>query len=610
MSNPPPTKSAVGIPPHAPAARIFRRIVVQLLRLRVWITERGPGDWWESPFFWATLVGFFGALSSVAFREALSWLQLHLLHSDDSLDAAAHSLPPWARVLIPTLGGLVAGLILLLGQKWSTAGRSLDFMEVVVLGNGIIRMRATLVKSVSSLITISTGGSIGREGSMVQLAAMFGSLLGRMAKFTPARLRLMVACGAASGIACAYNAPFAGAFFIAEIVLGSIAMESLGPMLVATVVATVTARQFLGAAPVYHMPNFGPVPNWELIAHVLLGVLAGLLGPLFLILLRGGEALFHRMHLPVFLKLGLGGLAVGVISIWQPGVWGNGYGVVESILNSHWTWIALLTILVLKVLATVATTGSGAVGGVFTPTLFCGAVIGSLFGEMAQTILPHAHIVVGSFAVVGMGCFLSATTRAPIMAILIMFEMTLDYATVMPLMLACVSAFYVARGLDADSVYSRQLRGHQSRSETPIFLLHVRDLMKANPFCVVETSGFEQIAGALASHTFKHLYVVDANRRFLGAIALQDLKPFLQDKDLPRVVIALDLMHDDIPVLFGDSSLKESLEVFGRHDGERLPVVDNAKDRRLIGALAKTDVLLTLAHGAAATEDAGSGAAS
>jgi CIC family chloride channel protein len=605
MSNPPPTDAKAGMSSTTPVARFIRRVIVQLLRFRVWVTERGPGDLWESTFFWAGLVGFCGAISSVLFREALNHLQLILRNGDNSLDASA-GLPWWGRLLLPTAGGLVAGLILLFGQKWSTAGRSLDFMEAVVLGNGIIRVRATVVKSFSSLVTISTGGSIGREGSMVQLAAMLGSMLGRTARFTPARLRLLVACGAASGIACAYNAPFAGAFFVAEIVLGSIAMESLGPMLVATVVATVTARQFLGAEPVYHMPNFGPVPNWQLIAHAVLGLVAGLLAPLFLLLLRGGEALFHRTRLPLFLQLGLGGLVVGVISIWQPGVRGNGYEVVESVLNSNWTWGALLTILILKVLATVATTGSGAVGGVFTPTLFCGAVIGSLYGEILLTLLPDAHIAVGSFAVVGMGCFLAATTRAPIMAILIMFEMTLDYATVMPLMLASVSAFYVARSLDIESVYSRQLHGSRSRSETPIFLLHVRNLMKEDPLCVRETSGFEQIAAALASHTFKHLYVVDANRRFLGAIALQDLKPFLQDKNLPQVVIALDLMRDDIPVLTGDASLKESLEIFGRHDGERLPVVDNPKDRRLIGALAKTDVLLTLAHGAGSAEDAGS----
>jgi CIC family chloride channel protein len=207
---------------------------------------------------------------------------------------------------------------------------------------------------------------------------------------------------------------------------------------------------------------------------------------------------------------------------------------------------------------------------------------------------------VSSFAVVGMGCFLAAMTRAPIMSILIMFEMTHDDATIMPLMLACVSAFYVARGLSPESVYSRQLHKKNAAAETPLFLLHVRDLMKADPICVLETSGFSQIAKVLAANTFKHLYVVDPNRRFLGAIALQDLKPFLHETDLPQVVIALDLMHDDVPVLTSDASLKESLEVFARHDGERLPVLDNTRERRLVGSLAKTDVLLTLAHGVGA----------
>ena len=576
---------------------LLRWIVVQLLRLRVWLTERGPGDLWESNYFWAGIVGLCGAFSSVGFREALNYLQSILLHYSGPLDGAATDLPWWGRLLMPTAGGLLAGSILLFGQKWSTAGKSADFMEAVVLGNGVIRARATVVKSLSSLVTISSGGSIGREGPMVQLASMLGSFLGRTAKFSPARLRLLVACGAAAGIACAYNAPLTGAFFVAEIVLGSIAMESIGPLIVSSVVATVTASQFLGAQPVYHMPPFTVPENWQLVAHALLGVVAGLVAPLFLLLLRAGETVFSRLHLPLTLKLGLGGLVVGAISIRQPEVWGNGYGVVESILNSHWTWEALLTILLLKVLATVATTGSGAVGGVFTPTLFVGAVLGALYGEGLHHLLPNTSLTVSSFAVIGMGCFLAAMTRAPIMSILIMFEMTHNDATIMPLMLACVSSFYVARSVSPESVYSRQLHKGGAGSETPLFLLHVRDLMKKDPICVRETSGFAQVATVLAANTFKHLYVVDANRRFLGAIALQDLKPFLHETDLPQVVIALDLMHEDIPVLTSDESLKESLDIFARHDGERLPVLDNPHERRLVGSLAKTDVLLTLAHG-------------
>ncbi len=267
-------------------------------------------------------------------------------------------------------------------------------MEAVVLGNGVIRVRATVVKSLSSLITISSGGSIGREGPMVQLASMLGSVVGRGAQLSPARLRLLVACGAAAGIACAYNAPLTGAFFVAEIVLGSIAMESIGPLIVASVVATVVASQFLGAQPVYHMPNFGSVPNWQLIAHALLGVVAGLCAPLFLLLLRGGELMFARTHLPVTLKLGVGGLIVGAISIGEPRVWGNGYGVVEDVLNNPWTWQALMTILLLKVLATVATTGKRRGRRCLHAHAFCGAVLGALYGEIMRAFLPGAHISV------------------------------------------------------------------------------------------------------------------------------------------------------------------------------------------------------------------------
>jgi CIC family chloride channel protein len=368
------------------------------------------------------------------------------------------------------------------------------------------------------------------------------------------------------------------------------------------VVATVVASQFLGAQPVYQLPHFGVVPNWQLLAHVLLGVLAGLGAPLFLLLLRGGESLFGRLKVAAPVKLGLGGLLVGIMSLQHPEVWGNGYGVVDHILNNPWTWQMLLTILVFKVLATVATTGSGAVGGVFTPTLFMGAVGGALFGELLKHNLPGGHIFVSDFTVVGMGCFLAATTRAPIMSILIIFEMTRQDAVIMPLMLACVASFFVSRALNGDSVYSRQLHLNKTESETPIFLLHVRDLMKRDPIRVPENATFANVATLLAANTFKHLYVVDAAGRFLGAIALQDLKPFLHETDLPQVVIALDLMRDDIPVLTIDASLKESLEVFARHDGERLPVLNNTHDRQLVGALAKTDVLLTLAHGAGGPE--------
>ena len=199
MNNPPPTDPHVGAKSTFQIKLLLRRVVVHLLRLRVWITERGPGDLWESNYFWAAVVGFCGAFASVAFREGLRRSEIGLFHNDAPLEFIPITLPWWARLLIPAMGGLIAGSILLFGQRLSTVGRAADFMEAVVVGDGVIRVRATLVKSLSSLVTISSGGSIGREGSMVQLSSMAGSLLGRATKVSPARLRLMVACGAAAG---------------------------------------------------------------------------------------------------------------------------------------------------------------------------------------------------------------------------------------------------------------------------------------------------------------------------------------------------------------------------------------------------------------------------
>jgi CIC family chloride channel protein len=433
---------------------------------------------------------------------------------------------------------------------------------------------------------------------MVQSASMLASLAGRLGNLSLARRRLLVACGAAAGIACAYNAPITGALFVAEILLGSIAMESFGPLVLSSVVATVTVHQFLGTEPVYKMPSnlFQNVPSWQLVDYLILGGFAGLLSPVFLKLLRLSEKVFNATSLPITLRFGLGGLVVGIISLHAARVWGNGYEVVESVLSSPWTFWALLDILIFKLLATAATTGSGAVGGVFTPTLFCGAIIGALFAQAQLFLMGSWHLDPASFAVVGMGCFLSATTRAPIMSIIIMFEMTLTYGAVMPLMLACTTAFYVARQLGGESMYSRHLRSDSANNVRPLFLLHVGDLMKTKPITISATTPFAKIIEIFAAHTFKHIYVVDQNNCLLGAISLQDLKPFLSDSNVPATVIALDLVQD-IPSLTSRDSLQESLVVFSKHDGERLPVVENQEDRMLVGAISKTDVLLTLAHG-------------
>lgn len=427
----------------------------------VWVRRQFAPNTLQITLLLAGIVGLLGALATVAFREALSGLQFLLAGHHSGMVELAQNLNWWQRLLLPTAGGLFAGLILQYATLWVPKKGSDDYMEAIAIGTGVLSLRQTLVKSTSSLFSVASGASIGREGPMVQLAAMFASLVGRVLAFPPERLRLLVACGATAGITSAYNAPIAGALFISEIVYGSISTATLGPLVVASVIANIVIRQFLGYEAVYQMPRFDFVSGWEVFFYVGLGILAGVLAPLFLRLLDTAKERFGALPLPLFVRLGLGGLIVGVLSLQVPQVWGNGYSVVNSILHTHWAWQALAMVLVFKVLATASSAGSGAVGGVFTPTLFVGAALGSLYGLAMNALAPATASVASSYAVVGMGAFLAATTYAPLMSILMIFEMTLSYQVVLPLMLACVTAYLTAQTLREDSVYAKSLRRNQ-----------------------------------------------------------------------------------------------------------------------------------------------------
>lgn len=573
---------------------VIRPLLIRFLRFRVWLFEAlRPGEL-QVTLIWAGVIGFLGAIISVFFRHCLSGVQWLLIHHSNDLVQVSMNLSWWERLLLPTVGGVLAGFVLQLGTRLFPGQSSTDYMEAITLGDGIIRFRSTVIKSISSLFTIASGGSIGREGPMVQLSSMIASLIGRKGKLTKPRLRLLVACGAAAGIASAYNAPIAGALFVAEIIMGSIAMESFGPLIFSSVIATVTVRHILGGKPVYQIPPFELVSNWELIPYAFLGIITGIMAPGFLWLLQRSETIFSRWIVSLPFKLGLGGAIVGLISTVQPEVYGNGYSVVDSILHESWPWTLLILLLAAKVLATSVTAGSGAAGGVFTPTLFVGAAIGFLWGVPVHHFWPSVMASPNAYALVGMGCFLAGTTHAPLMSILMIFEMTLDYAIVPPLMLACVTAFYTSQSLRSGSIYAESLA--RKKEETPESLPEktVGELMKPEPPYVRDIARFWEIAQVLAQYRYNYIYVVDEKDRFCGAISLHDIKEHLNHPELAHLIIALDLMRFDFPTLTPEMSLHEALDCFLKHDGERLPVLNG--DGHLLGTISKTDLLLSLAH--------------
>ena len=386
---------------------------------------------------------------------------------------------------------------------------------------------------------------------------------------------------------------------MAEIVLGSLAIESFGPLVFASVVATVTVRQFLGENPLYEIsvPAVRLHNNWEIIPHLLLGIVAGFIGPWFLRGLRQSEKLFAVLPIPVYARLTLGGLIVGSLALLKPEVCGNGY---------RCSRLAPARRLALAGRARRAAAQAAGNGGdfsarvpsvVFTPTLFAGASIGYLFGIVVEALWPGSTPpVLNVFTLVGMGALLSATTHAPIMAIILLFELTLDYQIILPLMLACVVAHYTSQALEPKSIYSESLRRKGADFvRRQLASLRVADLMKKDATSVRETSGFTEIAENFLTNRFSYLYVTDAESNFQGAISLHDIKSYLSDPELANVIIARDILRETFPTVVPDESLTEALETFSHHDGERLPVTTTLKDRTLLGSISKTDVLLALA---------------
>ncbi len=548
--------------------------------------------------FWAGLVGVLGGLSSVLFREALDFMANRLSGQPGHIVEIFTALPLWQRLLLPLLGGVVAGGILSFGRKVIPARESsTDYLEAVVLGTGRLPFRLSIVKILSAMFSIASGGSIGREGPMAQLSALVASVVGQTRRWSMAQTRLILACGVSAGIASAYNAPIAGALFVAEIVIGSIAMETFGPLIFASVLATQTVRFLDGGAPLYDIPPFQLDSGAELLYYLILGLIAGLAAPWFLRALRGSEKLFTRTRLPLFLRLGLGGLVVGALATHYPQVSGNGYSVVSGILQEQWLWSSLAVLLIFKVVATCASFGSGAVGGVFTPTLFVGASLGYLFGHACHALglayLPSP----GAFALTGMGMMLAATTHAPLMAIIMIFEMTLDYQLILPLMLGCVLAHLTASGVDSRSIYSASMeRKRRAISAQQLSLLRVDGLMKRDPIKVSQATSFGDIAKIFLLNSYRYVYVVDETNVYLGTVGLQNIKEYLGTTGLTHLVIAEDLLEAGPPVVPASASLGEALEKFRHYSGERLPVVDDAPTPRLLGSLAKTDLLLALAE--------------
>ncbi len=385
----------------------------------------------------ATIVGILAAFAVAGFRHAMLLLEWLFLNNDSgSLVNAATNLSPWRRLLTPALGGLAAGLLLMGWQKFTQQRphAPTDYMEALQT-DGQFDYAASLVKSLASLLVVTSGSAIGREGAMILLAALAASCFAQ--HLTPRQeWKLWIACGAAAGMAAAYRAPLAGSLFIAEVLFGTMMLASLGPVIISAVVALLVSN----------LINHSDALLYS--------------GPLLLTLMNACHRGFVSLKLAPPWQLALGGLIVGLLSLFTPAVWGNGYSTVQSFLTAPPLLMIIAGIFLCKLCAVLASSGSGAPGGVFTPTLFIGLAIGMLYGRSLGLWLPDGEEITLLLGLTGMATLLAATTHAPIMSTLMICEMTGEYQLLPGLLIACVIASVISRTLHRDSIYRQHTAKH------------------------------------------------------------------------------------------------------------------------------------------------------
>ncbi len=408
------------------------------------------------------------AAFAVLFRSAIAAVFLHGYRAHDVL-SAFRALPWYASVLLPTLGGGLAGLLGAAAARLTGGHGVGEVMEAVALGKRRISLRLTLLKALGSLLAIVSGGSVGREGPLIQFGGGLGSTLGHLFRLRERQIRGLIAAGAAAGFAAAYNTPIAAVLFVVEVVSGVMALDIVLPAIIATPIATALTRLAIGGGPIYGQRSFSMSSNAELAVYAGLGLLAGVAGPLFMLLLSRGEALFGQLSVSKPARAAFGGAVVGLIAIWLPQVTGNGYEAINLILGEQLGIGLILLLLVAKAFATTASVSSGSPGGVFTPSLFLGAALGGVLGHIVLRLSPLSSPgAIAAYSLVGMAAMIAATVHAPVMATVLVFELSGDYAIVLPLLTACAIATLVSRRLHRESIYTEELRRRGTRWEIQI----------------------------------------------------------------------------------------------------------------------------------------------
>jgi CIC family chloride channel protein len=551
--------------------------------------------YWRSPaatgmVLLAIAVGLASGYGAAAFH----WLTIGARHLFfDLLRPALDPLGPLGLVLLPALGGLLVGPLVAFVAREARGHGVPEIILAVAHQGGRIRPRVALVKGLAAALSIGSGGSAGQHGPAVQIGSGLGSMLGQVLRLPAERMSMLAACGAAGGIAATFNAPIGGVLFALEVILRNFTTRSFGIVVISSVSAVVISHAYLGDRPAFHVPTYSLVSAWEFPLYAVLGAAAAITAHCFTWILYTTGDLFDALPTPDWVKPAIGGLAVGAIGLWLPEVFGVGYEFTESVLLGQVGIRLLLALLLFKLVATSFTLGSGGSGGVFAPALFLGAMLGGAFGQIAHAAQPNLTAAAGAYALVGMGAVFAGAARAPMTAIIILFEMTRDYRIIGPLMLATIVSTLLSEALNRNSIYTLKLarRGVDILGAEPDILdtIPVSQAMEPDVPTVAPELPVADIVERFAAGRTPSIPVLDSEGRLVGIVARSDAEEAVLRGD--DTALTSDIMTPDPLTCYADESLTLALQRLTARDISTLPVVDPTQDDRLVGVLRRRDII-------------------
>ncbi|MHA7582824.1 chloride channel protein [Paenibacillus vandeheii] len=471
---------------------------------------------------YAAVIGLGGGYAAVGFRKLIDFVSF-LFYGKSQAEIVAYTYGV-RTLFMPALGGLFVGLLIYYFAREVKGHGVPEVMFAVTEKKGVIRPRIVIAKALASALTIGSGGSVGREGPIVQIGSAWGSSFGQFMGIGEKYLKVLVACGAAAGIAGTFNAPLGGALFASEIILGSFALSNMGAIAISSVIATAISRIYLGNAPAFQIPHYNVNGFALLPLFLLLGALGGLFSVIYIKTLLFFELQWDRVHhLPEWVKPACGGIIVGAVGFIYPQILGVGYPSVEGALTNHLGLGLLLTLLALKLVVTSTTIASGGSGGVFAPGLFMGAMLGGAFGLICHQVVPDITVHEGVFAIIGMASLFAGTAHAPVTAMIMLFEMTNSYQLVLPLMLATVIATAISAKLNKENIYSMKLakRGYDIRRKRHADLLSsilVSEVISADIRCFLPSISVREALQEFGSAPELIAYVREEKGQILGSI--------------------------------------------------------------------------------------------